>query len=339
MVTKRRLPVLPWLSPAAVRRVLSPLVKRIDPQAARLVSLTAERVGGFADRSYQLRYVVTVADAAGRLRRRTVRGSIERGDETRRQAFSVLTYLKRNRFPTASLTMTSPITYVPAWKMLVYLEARGQPLALLLRRGRSATTAVQLAARWLARLHQFRPRRVFFVYDHVGRRRYWQRAKRVLRLGPAADWPWLSQAVRDVLAVEDRLAKFRGRVLVHHDFHPGNILINGRVACGLDFTESRLAHPMIDVASWLAQIESQYRTTVSARVRQRWAGVFLRTYRRHTPPSWSVGAGPDAIKRFIAFRVRLQLLVYFFMCRQYAPGVKRLLKQDDRSWKRVILSS
>jgi len=296
----------PFLSVAVMRRAFQARLLSVHPRAVRVMKVAIVRLGGFEDRSHKLRYTLRLRLRSGQARSLRLRASSEAQDQTRRQAYVLMKYLWRHGFDRGPWQITRPVTFFKRWRLLVYEEAAGTPLIMALRHGyQSGLTSMDMAAAWLHRLHQHSPRTVPLVYSRIGRKQYWRNALALLAPERSQASAALRGNIRRVMAFEDRLSSARQRVFVHHDFHPGNIL---RFAGGLrvvDFTESRLSHPLIDVATFVTQLELLFASAIPPDRLAGWQERFLETYRRRTNISYT---SPLArrIFRFVLYRIDLQ---------------------------------
>lgn len=295
-----------FLSAAVMRRALQARLLSVHPHAQRLVRVRVQRLGGFEDRSFKLRYTLFLRLKSGQSKTIRLRGSSERQDQTRRQAYVIMKYLWRHGFDHGSWQIARPVTFYQRWRLLLYEEAAGVPLTKTLRRGyQLGLRSMDDAAEWLYQLHRHSPRTVPLVYSRIGRKQYWRNALALLVPERSQASAALRRNIHRVMAFEDRLSSARYRVLVHHDFHPANIL---RAASGLrvvDFTESRLSHPLVDVATFVTQLELLLAKTIPADHLAGWQERFLETYRRRTKVNYT---SPLArrIFRFILYRIELQ---------------------------------
>lgn len=302
-----------FLSGVKIRRALQTRLLSVDPNATRIRSVRVKRIGGFGNRSYKLRFVVSLKKRDGSRRLLTLRGSNERRDETRRQAYEIMKFLFCNGFARGPWQIARPVTFFRRWKLLVYEEAPGKTLRRLLReQPERAGEYLARTARWLAALHCHAPN-LHFAYNRTGRKYYWRAALTLFSTMEHRDYRRIERAIRRVMRFEDVLAATQRRALVHHDFHPGNVLIARSTVRVVDFTESRLSDPRVDIATFVAQLEQQLGRFASAAQIEKWQGVFLRAYRRVAPSVALSTPTTKRIFRFIRFRIALQSFVGEYM--------------------------
>ncbi|MBI2985029.1 MAG: aminoglycoside phosphotransferase family protein [Candidatus Kerfeldbacteria bacterium] len=304
-----------------MRRAFQARLLSVDPRARRVLRVRVERLGGYMNRSWRLRYTLTLLLRSGRRRQRILRGSSELQDETRRQAYVIMKFLWRHGFDTGPLQIARPVTFFWRWKLLVYEQVAGATLASLLRRQPERVDRhLEAVAKWLVRLHHHSPRTIRLVYNSAGRAQYWRSALDILRGPDSVAVAGLQQTIERVMRFEHALARSRRRVLVHHDFHPGNILITPRSLRVVDFAESRLSHPLIDVAAFFVQLELQAGSTVPTTTVVRWQQHFLAAYHGGAPNVRLTGALAERLFRFVRFRVALQsYLGVYLLGRPYSP--------------------
>lgn len=295
-----------------MRRAFQTRLHSLEPRARRVLHVRVEKLGGFEQQSYKLRYRVTLQMPHGR-RTLRLRGSSEAQDETRRQSYEIMKFLWNHGFDHGPFQVARPVTFYKRWRLLVYEEASGKTLTQQLRQHpATAGRTLQRVSGWLAKLHSHSPRTIRLAYNQAGRKQYWQNALRLLNGFSAEDASRLRRNIQQIMRQEDRYATQRKRKLVHHDFHPGNILISPHSIVVVDFTESRLSHPLIDVATMAIQLELQNPRTAGPRIR-RWQKTFLAGYHRHRPRVRIHGVAADRVFRFIRFRIAMQSYVGQFL--------------------------
>lgn len=318
----------PFLSAVTMRRAFNARLLSLAPTGKDVLRVEPERIGGFEDRSYKLRYIANVRYPRGP-RKLILRGSLEKNDDTRRQAYEIMKYLWRNAFDHGPLQIARPVTFFQRWKLLVYEEAPGEPLsALAARHPKTAGKSLVQAAQWLAKLHQLRPRQLSKAFSHRDRARYWRQALSVLQRSSSKELSDLRATVKRVLKFEDRLARLPGGRLVHHDFHPGNIIVDRNTMRVVDFTESRISHPLVDVGSFLAQLDYQMSAQVPPIALAEWKKVFLRAYHRSAPRVTVKGMSEEKIFQFMRFRIALQTYIGLYLVGQHEGPFKRVVERS-----------
>jgi aminoglycoside phosphotransferase (APT) family kinase protein len=286
----------------------------VDPNAKRVVRVKVERLGGFEDKSFTLRYRLTLKMRSGRQRQMVLRGSCEVKDQTRRQAYVIMRYLWLHGFADGPSQVARPVTFFYHWKLLVYEECPGATLLTVLRRrGVKARPYLEHAAIWLAKLHTHSPRTLSLAYNQAGRKQYWQMALRLLSSAGQKESKLLRRNIERVMRLEDALAASAHRRLVHHDFHLNNILVTPDVVRAVDFTESRLSSPLVDVATFIAQLELLLYPSVSMSTIAAWQKIFLQAYHRKQPGIQLNTPAAKKIVRFIRFRIALQSFVAAYL--------------------------
>lgn len=304
-----------------MRRAFQARLLSVDRNARWVERVSVVRIGGFERQSYKLRYHLTLRMKTGQRRVLILRGSAEAQDETRRQAYVIMKYLWLHGFDQGLNQIARPITFFWRWKLLIYAEVPGPTLAVVLRRvPQNAPRLLNRTAVWLAALHQRSPRNIRLGYNQSGRKRYWQMALSALPLEHLPSAMSIRQGIASVMAFEDRLARQRYRILAHHDFHPGNVLVAPRTIRVVDFTESRLSDPLVDLATFIAQLDFQFRQSPVASRIDAWQKIFLHAYQRASsrPVHWS-SARSQRIYHFLRYRIALQTFLGSYLFSQ-PPG-------------------
>lgn len=316
----------PFLSPAVMRRAFQARLLSVDPQARRVTRVAIQYIGGFEDKSYKIRYRLSLLMRGGQRRQLIVRGSSEWADQTRRQAYVIMRYLWLHGFSSGPWQIARPITFFLRWRLLVYQESLGVNLLTVLRRPRvQAGPYLERAAEWLAHLHAHSPRTLRLAYNQAGRKHYWLMALNVLSTVDEREAAALRRSIDGVMKFEDVLAGGQNRVLVHHDFHLANILVLPQTIRVVDFTESRLSSPIIDVAAFCIQLELLLSTQVRLDKITQWQKIFLRAYQRRAPDVNLDSPAAKRIIRFVRYRIALQSFVGSYLFGQPAGRLKQTI--------------
>jgi len=208
------------------------------------------------------------------------------------RAFEIVEAIYRRGFDAGPFRVPAPIDREPETRTIIEEGLRGRSLYDRLKRGAppGGGAHLDLAARWLARLHSLRlrvtPPDEFLPNE---RRRLARYVTSFSRIGhPGAE---TAKAIAsEVLACEARIVAEAPEALVqcHGDYHPKNILIGRdraddeatRFASAIDFESSYVAPPAFDVGCFLAQYENQC-AALPGVLAEFPAGRFLARYRRH----------------------------------------------------------
>ena len=312
-----------FLKPAVMRRALQARLLSVSPEAKRIIRVEIQRIGGFEDKSYKIRYRLTLLMKSGVKKQMVIRGTVEAADDTRRQAYVIMRFLWLHGFAHGPYQITRPITFFQRWKLLLYEESPGYNLLVALpRSGAKAGAMIEKTAIWLAELHRHSPRNLALAYTKAGRKHYWYMALEALKTMPGHESEAIKRKISSVMRFEDTLATDRHRVLVHHDYHLANILSSGQKICVVDFTEARLSSPLVDVATFFVQLELQLLPKVSTEKIQQWQKLFLKTYTKKMPGVRVNSLAAQRIFRFIRFRIALQSFVASYLFGDYDSPLK-----------------
>jgi predicted metal-dependent phosphoesterase TrpH len=192
---------------------------------------------------------------------------------------------------------------------------------------------LQLAATWLARLHNYRiritPPEEFFADEYTRLKKYVSAFQQVKH--PHAR---RAQEIKDtVLRLEESMYRDRPEDLVqgHGDFHPKNIFIGENICpeenctyiAAIDFNSSYTMPPAFDVGTFLAQYRNQF--SREPQVHQKVSPeIFLQTYLQE-----SLVAGEDFLSGVELFKARTSLSICYLL-------IKVGLGDSENLW-RVLL--
>lgn len=305
-------------------QALRPHLAAIDPRARAIHSLELERTGGFARRSYILRLKLVVELTHG-TRTHWLRASQDWHDHTRHSAWRVMQRVWHD-FHHGRYLIAEPIHFFPRWRLLVYREATGTTLREVLHRHPAqAVAGLRSCARWLAAFHGHRYRLAGLAYAGAGSTRYWQGLARIISMSDR-ERNLVRPLIRRMIDFDRQTAASPKAILVHHDFHPENILLDRSAIHVLDFTDTRMSLPVIDVATFITQLAWQCAATVRPERIAAWQAAFVQEYLRHCPKNFT-RAELAATTRSIGVRVALQYWLGARLQHHAAPSLRKLV--DD----------
>jgi len=271
----------------------------VPPPQRPLQILDLKRVGGYADACY----VVLVTGRRGALST-TIRGSIGRHDRSRWFAAQAQTYAWNHGFSHSPIRVPRPIGYDRVTGWWWYHNADGVPVVDVTERTRHQTAS--LVGRALRKLHQLDPVQDLHRTPREERSN-WNNARRVCQrlTTPVRNRVYSMIDVTEQLDL--RFQSMADRRIVHHDLHPQNILVGKGGIVILDFTEARLSHPLVDVATSVIQWGLQGRAlrwrSIAAQQRLIW-----KTYKSFAPRDVSL-TDFRFIQNHVWQRIGLQRLV------------------------------
>jgi predicted metal-dependent phosphoesterase TrpH len=251
------------------------------------------------------------------------------------RGFSIMQTLAEHGFGAGSFRVPHPIDAEPASRTLIEQGLRGKSLfdKLVATPPAERRLYLQLAARWLARLHALKlrltPQEEFMTREEQRLSRYRQRfdeckhrhADKAREIGER------------VLAEETRLATDSAGLFVqgHGDYHPKNVMIGQDsqenretvYVAAIDFESSLLLPPAFDVGCFLAQFRNQffaYPDLLAALPEE----LFLQFYEEE-----SGGAAPDFLRQTELFRARTNLSIAAYL-------IKVGMGESDNLWRVLV---
>ena len=272
----------PFISdPKYCRQLFLPYKKRINKEAKSILEVKAERKGGFLNRSFRVRYEVLVEKNNGRKFKAAFWG-LSSPDPTRFQSWQVMDYLWKNNFSFGIFRIGQPLTFIKKHSMVITREIKGKSFLKVLENKslKEICSALKKSARWLKKLHRTNPyqfKDIFSSYSQI----YWQEQLRILKKGFPDKTNFLERLIEEILNWERKNQESANRAIVHHDFHPQNIFLEKKKILVLDFSESRLSRPTIDVLTFLTQMDLMNRCLIkrfSLKNLKNFSEFFLKEY-------------------------------------------------------------
>lgn len=267
------------------RKIFSPFKKRIDNKIKSILRVTAERKGGF-DRSHKVRYEVLAKKINGRKTKLAFWG-LSSPNPTRFQSFRVMNYLWKNNFSSGNYSISKPIACVKKHSLVITQEIKGESFFNIL--GTHSLPKIFLvlkkSAKWLKKLHNT-PLYSFKDVFHSYRQIYWKEQLRVLKIGFPKKTNILEKTVKEIINWEENNERNKNRVITHHDFQPRNIFLDNEKIFVLDFSESRLSRFIVDIFTFLIQLELMnnfLKKSFSFNEIKNFSKIFLKAY---FGPNW-----------------------------------------------------
>ena len=242
-------------NPNYCRRIFSLCKNRIDKKIKSILAVRAERKGGFLDRSFRVRYEVLAEEITGRKFKKAFWG-LSSPDPTRFQSWRVMDYLWKKNFSSGIYRIAQPLAFIKRHSMVITREIKGKSFLEMLKKGSLSEIflALKRSANWLRKLHRTEPYNfegVFLSFGPI----YWKEQLRILKKGFPKKEKFLKKLIKEILNWEKQNQENARRVIVHHDFHPQNIFLGERKIWVLDFSESRLSRPIVDIFTFCCQLD------------------------------------------------------------------------------------
>ena len=253
------------LNPDWADNFFSRRIKKYFPGARDLLNIEPEIVRNFRGkfRNMSMKYKLYIS-FKNRKEAKIVRAKLNSQHLNPKRHCQALCFLKKNGF---SGLVPRVLDYIPSLNMCLYEELLGKSFQDILANHENLSPLIENAcaiAGFLYRLHHL----------PIKNKPSFRRAGNDFELSCRRHWaflvrkcaPQFSFKMREILdnlwkEKKKREIQYKGALaLVHGDFHWGNIVLKKRKKIGiLDFGDSRLDDPLVDVASFVVQTESMFR--------------------------------------------------------------------------------
>jgi len=277
----------PFISdPNYYRRLFLPYKKRVDKKVKSILSVKAKYLRIFDNRSYHVKYLVLVKRTDNKEISHAFHG-LTSPDPTRLQSFKVMNYLWKKDFSSGNYSIPEPIAYLKKYSMVITREIKGKTFFETLEKKSFPKIyyGLKKSADWLKKLHNTPPysfKDVFSTYS----KEYWQKQFQILKEAYPEKSSILRRIIREILLWEDFNEKSSNPVITHHDFHSKNIFLTKEKIYVLDFSESRLSRAIVDIFTFLIQLELlnyYFKKPFSSNHLQNFSKIFIKEY---FGPNW-----------------------------------------------------
>lgn len=291
------------------KKFFSKRIERYFPGAKKLLDIDIKIKRNFRGkfRNMSLEYKLDIL-FGNHSQTKIVRAKINSQHLNPKRHYQALCFLAKNGFLNS---IPRPLDYISSLNMVLYEDLKGESFQDMLASHKNINVLFDKSsdiAKLLYRLHHLpiKNKNSFFQGGkqfELSLRRHW--AFLVRKCAPnfypkmryLLDKVWQEKKKQNISSVSCSFT------LIHGDFHWGNILLSEQGKIGfLDFGNSRLDDPLIDVASFVVQTESMFRyyCPKKEKLKQKIINQFLDTY---FPKKMS----PDFEKRLLYFEVNQYL--------------------------------
>jgi aminoglycoside phosphotransferase (APT) family kinase protein len=185
-----------------------------------------------------------------------------RNDELLKETFDLLQELWCKGFQSGDddyLKISKPIAYFPDYNLMLASKANGIELGKMLMGGDASVLEnyIMQAASWLAKLHSIdlRSGRAFSLETEEAKLRHWSEHLCFL-------YPDFAEKISNLFSLildKERSLDSKCFVLIHGDYNPNNIFVDGNDITVIDFEQSCIFDPAFDLGYFIAKLISAKR--------------------------------------------------------------------------------
>lgn len=208
-----------------------------------------------------LEYVIEYYDQEGALKKINIFASAH-SDGSREKSFYAQSYLYANGFAEGSYLVGRPLFYLAEQFAFFYEAAMGRTLRKIIKQAPEIDVPhiIKLAAQWVKKLHNCPVSKGhhFSNFDLNGTSP--QPEKFLQDLGSV--YPELGQRLAVIYerltALQEQSAQNFKPTIIHGDYHPENIIFKSSLpdqVMVIDFTDLALGDPMLDLGSFIQQLD------------------------------------------------------------------------------------
>jgi hypothetical protein len=185
-----------------------------------------------------------------------------RNDELLKETFDLLQELWSKGFQSGDddyLKISKPIAYFPDYNLMLASKANGIELGKMLMEGDASVLENYIiqAASWLAKLHNIdvRSGRAFSLETEEAKLRHWSEHLCFL-------YPDFAEKISNLFSLildKERSLDSKCFGLIHGDYNPNNIFVDGNDITVIDFEQSCIFDPAFDLGYFIAKLISAKR--------------------------------------------------------------------------------
>jgi aminoglycoside phosphotransferase len=201
-------------------------------------------------------------------------------DGVKKNAWRTMRFLYGRGFDAGDSQIAKPLDFIEPLDLLLYEEAPGKPLSLIIRENNEneITSTLKKAAAWLAKLHSLKFKvnelaaAVFLdaedyklIFDEIKK----QVPDFNNKLMADGKYDFIKNIKNEQISV------------VHNDFYPGNIIIEGEIVYGIDIEKGGFGFRFIDLAElwgWFEFPEVIWQPLLAREGEQKFQKIFLEYY-------------------------------------------------------------
>lgn len=243
------------------------------PEATAVVGLYPEHHRALSTHSYLMRFRLILSLSSG-----TTTEKVIRGNRVDQATYKVMARVFRHRAGFASIR---PLRYEPRLGYVFYEELAGQPLRQIPFRSRRFAQLMVRAGQTLAQFHRV-PTPGLRRLTWTAERRFLRLLERRIHRSHPGSATTATRAWRALTRAE--APYWHGpRALVHNDFQASNIIATATGIGFIDFTQSGVGHPAIDLGTFRAHLCVMLHSLLPERAIHRLQHRFTQAYLRLQP--------------------------------------------------------
>jgi len=241
-------------------------VKKYFPDADKLLAVKTEIIRNFRGkfRNLSLRYTLTYLKKDNRKKQGVLRAKINTLHLNPKRHYLTLCFLKEQGF---GKYISDPVDYIADLNLFLYKELKGECFQDFLSTHKNLNlllSATPKISNFIYRVHSLpvKPSPKFRVAEKDFEKSCRYHWSFLVRKCAPAFFPKMRALLDEVWKQRSKknITYKKPLSLIHGDFHWGNIILVTKNRVGfLDFGDSKLSDPFVDLASFIVQTESMFR--------------------------------------------------------------------------------
>lgn len=200
-----------------------------------------------------------------------------------KKTWQIMKYLYSQGFDKKPLSIAKPIKFIDEINLILYEEIPGQSLTEILQSKNTkmsmANFYLKRAAEWLSKLHSLpTPKKIIKKAFFLGSEEYEKAFNKIKKIMPELKDYLIPNKN---LKIIDKIWRNEKNTLIHNDFYSGNIIVNKKNFCAIDFDRSGFGPPLMDIATLYGSLDFPKeicKTNFSEREIKHLQETFLKSY-------------------------------------------------------------
>lgn len=270
-----------------IKAVFEEKLPKYYPDFRKLISIKSDpykRHLGVTSAVFVVEFKIKYLDKHGKTKNLDIFASAH-SDGSRKGAYQKTKELYRHGFDRGEFRVTKPLFFLPEQKAFFYESSPGRSFFYFFTQNPQAdlSHALRLIAGWVKKLHEleYNPHFKWPVFDILDMVPPPSRFLEDFMTNDKKQGKLVDKLVKDMVKAKKSFDKKIKKSLIYGDYHPENVVIKSLEAKDLemiDFTDIALGDPMMDLGTFLQQLDFMGHNFLSRQEMNSYKRYFVESY-------------------------------------------------------------